>query len=147
VSHDSISVGSHPYSLISHFLIMFSNFDLADGPTCDPIAATAVSVQGAVEYRPYGSNGWKGVRLHDTFCPGDEIRVLNESRASLALANESTLRLNANSTIVIQEFKEKTSFVDMFKGAAHFFARKPNKLEVNTPFVVAGVRGTDFLFR
>ncbi len=118
----------------------------ADAP-CEPAAATAVSVQGTVEARPAGGSQWQPVQLNDAFCPGDEIRVLDNSRASLALANESTLRLNANSAIVVQKFEEKTSFVDMFKGAGHFFARKPNKLEVKTPFVVAGVRGTEFLIR
>jgi tetratricopeptide (TPR) repeat protein len=34
----------------------------------------------------------------------------------------------------------------MVKGAAHFFSRKgPRNLKVNTPFTVAGVRGTEFL--
>ncbi|WP_319408592.1 FecR domain-containing protein [uncultured Desulfosarcina sp.] len=114
---------------------------------CDPSAARAVSVQGAVESRSPGGGQWQQVTLDDTFCPGDEVRVLDNSRASLALANESVLRLNANSSIVVQKFEEKTSFIDVFKGAAHLFARKPNKLEVNTPYVVAGVRGTEFLVR
>ena len=91
---------------------------------------------------------WQPVRLDDTFCPGDEIRVLDNSRASLSLINESVLRLNANSAITVQEFKDnKTSLIDMFKGAAHFFSRRPNSLEVTTPYVVAGVRGTEFLIR
>ena len=119
----------------------------AVGATCDPKVATAVSVQGTVDFRLAGGGDWESVQLGDGFCPGDEIRVLDNSRASLALANESVLRLNANSSIVIQKFEEKTSFVDLFKGAAHLFARKPNKLEVNTPYVVAGVRGTEFLIR
>ncbi|MCB2147808.1 MAG: FecR domain-containing protein [Deltaproteobacteria bacterium] len=120
---------------------------VAAATNCDPSAATAVSVQGTVETRTAGGGSWQPVRLDDTFCPGDEVRVLDNSRASLALANESVLRLNANSSIVVQKFEEKTSFIDVFKGAAHLFARKPNKLEVNTPYVVAGVRGTEFLVR
>ncbi|MFO7713102.1 FecR domain-containing protein, partial [Desulfosarcina sp.] len=119
----------------------------ADAP-CEPAAATAVSVQGAVEFRATGGGAWQQVHLNDTFCPGDEIRVLDNSRASLALANESVLRLNANSAITVQEFRnKKTSLVDMFRGAGHFFSRRSNSLEVNTPYVVAGVRGTEFLIR
>ena len=115
---------------------------------CDPWTAKAVSVQGTVEARSAGGGQWQPVRLDDTFCPGDEIRVLDNSRASLSLINESVLRLNANSAITVQEFRDnKTSLIDMFKGAAHFFSRRPNSLEVNTPYVVAGVRGTEFLIR
>ena len=115
---------------------------------CDPWTAKAVSVQGTVEARSAGGGQWQPVRLDDTFCPGDEIRVLDNSRASLSLINESVLRLNANSAITVQEFKDnKTSLIDMFKGAAHFFSRRPNSLEVTTPYVVAGVRGTEFLIR
>jgi tetratricopeptide (TPR) repeat protein len=35
----------------------------------------------------------------------------------------------------------------MFKGAAHFFSRKPRGLEVQTPYTIAGVRGTEFIVR
>ena len=74
--------------------------------------------------------------------------MLDNSRASLSLINESVLRLNANSAITVQEFRDnKTSLIDMFKGAAHFFSRRPNSLEVTTPYVVAGVRGTEFFIR
>ena len=121
---------------------------VAAATNCDPSAAKAVSVQGTVESRAAGEGSWQPVRLDDTFCPGDEIRVLDNSRASLSLINESVLRLNANSAITVQEFKDnKTSLIDMFKGAAHFFSRRPNSLEVTTPYVVAGVRGTEFLIR
>jgi tetratricopeptide (TPR) repeat protein len=120
----------------------------AAGPVCDPWAAKAVSVQGQVEARPAGQDRWQAVQLGDTFCPGDEIRVLDNSRAGLALINESVLRLNANSAITLQELTDrKTSLVDLFKGAAHFFSRRPSSLEVRTPFVVAGVRGTEFFIR
>jgi tetratricopeptide (TPR) repeat protein len=47
--------------------------------------------------------------------------------------------------MTLGEFKEKqTSLVDLFKGAAHFFSRRPRSLEVQTPFAIAGVRGTEF---
>jgi tetratricopeptide (TPR) repeat protein len=56
------------------------------------------------------------------------------------------LRLNANTTITIEGVKEeRTSVVDLLKGAAHFFSSGPNSLEVRTPFTTAGVRGTEFL--
>lgn len=61
-------------------------------------------------------------------------------------SNDSALRINQNSEITLREIKEtKTSFLDLFKGAAHFFSRTPRGLEVQTPYTTAGVRGTEFL--
>ena len=140
-------------SRIYHWLLILTIIigfapSAAASSNCDPWAAKAVSVQGTVESRAAGAGSWQPIRLDDTFCPGDEIRVLDNSRASLALANESVLRLNANSAITVQEFRDnKTSLLDMFKGAGHFFSRRSNSLEVTTPYVVAGVRGTEFLIR
>ena len=43
--------------------------------------ARAVSVQGTVEARRVGESQWQPVKLNDTFCPGDTIRVqANEPR-------------------------------------------------------------------
>ena len=113
---------------------------------CDPWAAKAVSVQGTVEARSTGEGPWQPVRLDDTFCPGDEIRVLDNSRASLALANESVMRLNANSAFTVQEFKDnKTSLIDMFKGAAHFFSRGATKYRSEYGFCKRRCRGDRIL--
>jgi tetratricopeptide (TPR) repeat protein len=92
-----------------------------------------------------GDTQWQPVHLHDTYCPGDEIRVQDRSRADVSLANESVLRLNANTAMTFEATEEKqSSLVSLFKGAAHFFSRRPRSLEVRTPFTVAGVRGTEF---
>ena len=77
--------------------------------------------------------------------PGDTIRVQERSRADVALLDQSVLRLNANTTLTLQAVKEeRTGVVDLLRGAAHFFSRGPRSLEVQTPFTIAGVRGTEF---
>ncbi len=107
--------------------------------------ARAVSVQGVVESRRAGQTSWQPVRLNDTFAPGDTIRVLARSRADLALLDQSVLRLNANTELTVEPVKdERTGVVNLLRGAAHFFSRGPRSLEVQTPFTVAGVRGTEF---
>ena len=116
--------------------------------TADAPVAKAVSVQGTVETQRVGQPAWQPVKLNDTFSPGDTIRVQARSRADIALLDQSMLRLNANTTIKVETPKEgKTGLIDMLRGAAHFFARGPNSLEVNTPFTVAGVRGTEFFIQ
>jgi tetratricopeptide (TPR) repeat protein len=112
---------------------------------CDPAPARAVSVQGTVESKRAADSQWLPVKLNDTFCPGDSIRVQANSRADVAMLNQSVLRLNANSTITVQAPKEQsTGVVDLLRGATNIFARSARSLEVNTPFTVAGVRGTEF---
>ena len=112
---------------------------------CDPAAATAASVQGVVEVQVVGSTDWRAMQRHDAYCPGDTIRVGENSRASLSLANGSVLRLRAGSTLTLEEMRAKrTSLISLLKGAAHFFSRRPNSLEVRTAHTVAGVRGTEF---
>jgi tetratricopeptide (TPR) repeat protein len=111
----------------------------------EPWVARAVSVQGTVEARRVGETQWQPVKLNDAFRPGDTIQVRDRSRADLSLLNQSVLRLNANTTITVEAPKaQRTGVVDLVRGAAHFFARGPNSLEVKTPFTVAGVRGTEF---
>jgi ferric-dicitrate binding protein FerR (iron transport regulator) len=114
--------------------------------TQDNWVAKAVSVQGTVEVQLVGGTQWQLVKLHDTFRPGDMIRVLERSRADIAMLDQSVLRLNANTNVTIQGVKEGgTGLLHLLKGAAHFLSRGPRSLEVQTPFTVAGVRGTEFL--
>jgi tetratricopeptide (TPR) repeat protein len=113
--------------------------------SCSPPPAKAVSVQGTVEARRAGASQWQPVKLNDTFCAGDAIRVGDKSRADVALLNQSVLRINANSAITVEAPKEeRTGVIALVQGAAHFFARGPRSLEVQTPFTIAGVRGTEF---
>jgi Tfp pilus assembly protein PilF len=112
---------------------------------CESPPARAVSVQGNVETKRGAETQWRSVQLNDSFCAGDTIRVGERSRADVALLNQSVLRLNANSTIVVEAPKEeRTGVVELVRGAAHFFSRGPKSLEVKTPFTIAGVRGTEF---
>ena len=107
--------------------------------------ARAVSVQGSVEGRRAGQQQWVAVKLNDDFAPGDTIRVGERSRADLALLNQSVLRLNAGSEMVIEPVKDQnTGVVNLLRGATHFLSRGPRSLEVQTPFTTAGVRGTEF---
>src|SRR5437867_4967133 len=128
----------------SFFTVLF-HASVAQAETCEKPVAKVVSVQGTVESQRVGETQWQAVTLHNTFCPGDKIRVQERSRADLALLDQSLLRLNANTTITLQAVKEeRTGVVDLLRGAAHFFSRGPRSLEVQTPFAIAGVRGTEF---
>jgi tetratricopeptide (TPR) repeat protein len=114
--------------------------------TCEQWVAKVVSVQGTVEVQRAGETAWNPVSLNDTLCPGDTVRAQRRSRANLALVNESVLRLNQRTTLTLGEYnkKEESSVVELIQGAGHFLSRKPRALEVQTPYAIAGVRGTEF---
>ncbi|MGE5218490.1 MAG: tetratricopeptide repeat protein, partial [Chloroflexota bacterium] len=125
--------------------VFYSNVLPAATP-CDPWIAKAVSVQGGVEVRRAGATQWQRVNLNDTFCAGDQVQVLERSRADLALVNQPVLRIDQNTTITLGGIKQEgASLIELFKGALHFFSRRPRHLEVHTAFVNAGVEGTEGL--
>ena len=101
-----------------------------------------------VEVKKVGETQWQAAKLNDTYCAGDVIRVEENSRADIALVNQPVLRLDQNTTITLGGMKdERTSLIDMLKGAAHFFSRAPKSIEVRTAFVNAGVEGTEFFIK
>ncbi len=110
--------------------------------------AKVVSVQGSVQARRVGETEWVTVKLNDTYCPGDMIRVQDRSRAAVVLPNESILRLDQKTTLTfIGVERERTSLLDLLIGAVHFFSRIPRGLKVATPFVNGIVEGTEFFVR
>lgn len=128
------------------FLTIWLSPFISSAQTQEQWVAKAVSVQGTVEVQLVGTTQWQPVHLNDNFRAGDTIRVLERSRADIAMLDQSVLRLNENTNITIQGVKEGgTGLLDLLKGAAHFLSRGPRSLEVQTPFAVAGVRGTEFL--
>jgi tetratricopeptide (TPR) repeat protein len=121
---------------------------VALGATCEKWAGKVVSAQGSVEVQRVGATEWEPAKLNETYCPGDVVRVGERSRADIALVNDSLLRLNEKTTITLGALKEeRTSLVDMLKGAAYFFSRVPRSLEMTTPSATAGVRGTEFFVK
>ena len=121
---------------------------MAFAETCEQWAAKAVSVEGNVEVQRAGETQWQTVKLDDTFCPGDTIRVDDRSRTALSLENQPLLRLDQNTTITLGGVKEKRgAVVELAQGAVHFFSRIRRNLEVMTGFVDAGVEGTEGLIR
>jgi tetratricopeptide (TPR) repeat protein len=118
----------------------------AQSTACDPWAAKIASVQGNVEAKRSDTADWRAVTLNEIYCPGDQIRVGDKSRAGIILANETLVRLDANSAIKLTSIEKETfSLVELFRGIAHFISRVPRSLKVNTPFVNAAIEGTEFV--
>ena len=121
----------------------------ASQPCENDAAGKVVSAQGVVQARKAGGTQWVQVNLDETYCPGDMIRVQENSRAKIALSNGAhNLRLDQNTTITFLGLgKEQTSLIDLINGIIHIFSRFPRKLKVETPFVTAAVEGTEFYLK
>jgi len=100
-----------------------------------------------VEARPSGDKRWQTVKQGQTYCANEMIHVRENSRAALELANETIIRLDQNTTIVLTGEAEETSWLDLLKGAVHFITRVPHSLKIKTPYVNAAVEGTEFVIR
>ena len=112
---------------------------------CAPKVATVASVQGTVEVTRAGATDASPLVRDDVLCAGDTVRVGAKSRADVVQLDQTLLRLAANTAITLEGVKEGgTAVVDMVAGAAHFLSRSPASVDVQTPFTVAGVRGTEF---
>jgi tetratricopeptide (TPR) repeat protein len=107
-----------------------------------------VKIQGKVFVKKSGETERKPARLHDVYCPGDMIIVSERSRATLFMSNEATIHLDENTTTTFKGIEEKqTLLFRLLKGAMQIFSRNPKSLKVVTPFMNAGVEGTEFMIR
>lgn len=110
--------------------------------------ATVVSIQGDVKVRRKKARQWKTVLMDDRFLAGDVIRVGKASRAAFVLKNESTLRVDQNSTLVFIGAEPKQPLLlELISGAVHFLSRVQRSLHLATPFVNGTVEGTEFFAR
>jgi len=114
--------------------------------SCSDWVARVDSFHGKVQAKVSGNEEWTNVSPRDQFCAGDMLRVAEKSRAVIVLRNETVMRLDQNTTVTLSaQTKEKPSLLDLLKGAAYFISRTPQKFRVNTPFLNAGIEGTEFV--
>lgn len=119
---------------------------LAAEAHCDPVLAVLASAEGLVEMGAKDNDTWRPVHTAESFCPGDRIRVGANSRAALVLSNHTVMRLDALSTLNFTDSPDKDSlWVQLRHGISHFISRVPRRLTVSTPYMNAGVEGTEFL--
>lgn len=121
---------------------------MAHAGSCEKPVGRLVSLQGLVEARAPDQAAWRIARLDDSFCAGDALRTGARSRAALVLANETIVRLDQLTTLTLSGLDDPvTSWVDLLSGVAHFLSRTPRALKVKTPYVNAGIEGTEFVVR
>jgi tetratricopeptide (TPR) repeat protein len=121
-----------------------------------PVAAKILSIQGQVEVQ---QSPWAPATVNMILKPGAAIRTGPQSRAVVLLADETQIKLNASSELVIKEVRQASnlftrvvaqaakdqSTLSLVKGEAWLRAKlKPVNASVSTPAVTAAIRGTEF---
>lgn len=116
---------------------------------CVQAAARVVTAQGVVELRRMRETAWQPVEKGAELCAGDQLRTRKRSKATLRLMNESNLTLDQRTTITFPAANnnKSASLMDLINGAIHIMTRTPKPFKVHTPFMNAGVEGTEFLVR
>ncbi|MCZ6878520.1 MAG: FecR domain-containing protein, partial [Acidobacteria bacterium] len=116
---------------------------------CPSPVAEIVSAQGSIEVTLPTQNVSSPASLNTLLCPGDSIRVGQRSRAAiLVLDTGAVIRIDQLTTLqIVDPSSPGRSILNVLIGVIHFFSRLPQSLEVRTPFVTAGVEGTEFVVR
>ena len=118
----------------------------AGAGACPEWVARVVSIEGRVEALPMGETQWRAVELNDTYCPEDQFRTLERSRAALQLRNDTMLRLDQNTMVKFSAVEpERPSLLELFTGKAFFMTRFPRPLTIETPYVNASSGGTEYV--
>jgi Tfp pilus assembly protein PilF len=113
---------------------------------CESVAKVA-SAQGRVDVQPYGAKIWQSIRKADQLCPGDTLRTSKWSRATLTLSNQAVITVDQSTTMTFSAPQQNASswFINLLEGSTFFRSRQSQRLEVQTPFINAVHKGTEFM--
>ena len=129
-------------------VLLIPNY-LEAAQTCDQPVATVLSVQGRVEVQAYGSSIRRKVNRNDELCNGDVLHTLKWSRVTIVRPTGSGFTLPQNSTILVQapktQSKHPSWLIKLLEGSAFFRNRQSERLDIQTPFINAVHKGTEFL--
>jgi predicted Zn-dependent protease len=127
------------------FVLVAAARAVAAADPCEPVIAQVVSLQGLVEIQRAGQASWVRVtRLDERLCQGDRLRSGARSRAALLIGPQTLIRVDENTVIALSATPLETR-VEFDSGAIYSISRFPRRYRIITPFVNAGVEGTEFL--
>lgn len=114
-------------------------------PACTPAQGTVLSFEGTLELRRAGGD-WAAARPEQALCGGDMLRTGANSRAALRLASQSVVRLDQQSTLTLPA-AAPGSTLELLRGVLNVMTRTPRPFTIRTPYLNAGVDGTEFAVR
>jgi Flp pilus assembly protein TadD len=134
------------FALISVFIAPQT---IEAAPTCQKPIAKVASAQGRVDVKIYGNLVWQSIHSKDSLCPGDALRTSKWSRATINLVSGAVLTVDQNTTMSfsapIQQESAASWLINLLDGTIFSRSRQPQRLEINTPFINAVHKGTEFM--
>ena len=137
-------------------LLLYGCFGSLPAQDAGDYAGKVVSVQNQVEAR---NGDWTPARTDQELVTGMAVRTMRKSRAVLLLADETQLKLNANSYLELKAVRRSSnlltrirrsasssqeSVLNVVRGRAWFRTkRRSSRVKVETPSVTAAIRGTE----
>lgn len=108
---------------------------------CEQAVGRLESSEGKVVIEQNGQ--WQPLAI-GACVPTDTRIQVSGGRAVFRLANETLLR-TSSSTLLRFSAPEEKSWIRLFDGVLHFITRTPHAFDVQTDYVNAGVKGTEFM--
>jgi len=108
---------------------------------CEQAAGRLESSEGSVSIEQTGN--WQPLTIGACVPVGVRVQV-SGGRAVFRLANETLLRASGN-TLLRFAAPEQKNWIHLFDGVLHFITRTPRAFDVETDYVNAGVKGTEFI--
>lgn len=116
------------------------------GQNCSPALALLISGQGQVQALSAASSNWIPAIENQIMCGDDSIHTGELSRAVLRMAVDmSTYMTMDELTLMSFHLHNKRVQIGLERGQAHIRSHTPQSFDVTTPFVNAGIEGTEFL--
>ena len=111
---------------------------------CERWLARLASATGPVEAQTVGAD-WRAASAGATYCVDVSLRVGAGGSAAVELANDTLLRLSADSAVSIrQNPNAPMPTAHVSRGRGHFLSRTPQRFDVSTPYLNAAIDGTEF---
>jgi ferric-dicitrate binding protein FerR (iron transport regulator) len=148
--------------VLSVFLLIFglpfSSVSRADDQAApmraEPVEYVVEDIQGAVQVLEDGAKDWEAAEEGQVVEAGDEIKVGENSEATLTLQSETSVHLNAGTDMKIEQIEANQtngflSHLQVFAGSLLADVKKHleeshSTFEIESNGVVCGVRGTAF---
>ena len=144
----------HVLCLFSFVCLLLATPVFAD-PCVDQIGKVISAEGGSIRYGPSGESriDLKGPEV--PVCLNSVISVKGVGRVTIELSDPAAKKANNNRPIVTLGPNSSLSFkkppkdqawvLDLVEGWFRFFSPRPTNIDVETAFVTAGVRGTEFV--
>ena len=114
---------------------------------CSNIVGRFTSIEGEVKIRSESGGGWYSATMDHPLCEADSIKVGENSRAAVQLANHVVLRLDQSTTLQlvdVSDNNEQWTWLDLSRGTIQSFSRAPSRVKIKTPFLKGLIEGTEF---